>query len=130
MLKNSAWKPIWTTLFPLSILFIIIALLLTSMARSGDAREDGRSFSNPERPDIPYKTTSEDRLQFASRSSQPSGLIAIHAKSGPMISTTESSWMDIPQMRGRVTIKEFSLLAVTFYSDTNVSADKRLFARA
>jgi hypothetical protein len=75
-------------------------------------------------------TMSEDRMQFATRPIQPSGLIAIHAKSGLMITTAGSSWVDKPQMRGRVTIKEFSLLAVTFYSDTNVSADKRLFARA
>ena len=86
--------------------------------------------SGTQRPYEPQQEKTTNQPQFESQGSQPSGTIAIHAPSGPLLTTTSDSWQDIPNMRGRLTTKETSSITVAFCAETAVKNGKRLFVRA
>ena len=110
-------------------LLMAAALLAGEPAPGGAILEPGQTTSNPQRPDIPYQLEGAAANELVARRGQASGLIAVHAQSGPWVTTTDSSWTDMPQMRGRVTIKETSTLALTLCAETQVLYDKPVFAR-
>ena len=59
-----------------------------------------------------------------------SGVIVIHAPSGPALTTTSTNWETIPQMKGAITLRSTSDLAITFCARADTSAaDKRMFVR-
>ena len=61
---------------------------------------------------------------------QQSGVVVIYAPSGPDVTTTSTSWVDVPQMKGNITTQGTSDLAIAFTAEAEVSNNARMFVRA
>ena len=61
---------------------------------------------------------------------QYSGLLVIDTPSGPQVTTTLTTWSDVPGMNGGFSLAGTSDAAITFCAESLVSAGKRMFVRA
>ena len=61
---------------------------------------------------------------------QYSGLLVIDTPSGPAVTTTSTTWADVPGMNGGFSLAGTSEVAITFCAESFVSAGKRMGVRA
>ncbi|HNR69359.1 MAG TPA: FlgD immunoglobulin-like domain containing protein [bacterium] len=83
---------------------------------------------------IQYKVDSGGLAQFGDRSlwiaTAPNHIQTIAAPSGPDVSTTLSSFQDIPHLNTTVELLQASDLFITLNAEAEVTAGKRMFVRA
>lgn len=58
------------------------------------------------------------------------GLLVVDAPSGPVVTTTLTSWVDVPHMQGAIALDGAGDLAITFCAEVYVTNNDLLFVRA
>jgi hypothetical protein len=81
-------------------------------------------------PSLPAQAQEPAADELAASMAQYSGLLVIDTASGPAVSTTSTTWADVPGMNGGFSLAGTSDVAITFCAESFVSAGKRMAVRA